>query len=330
MGRIRRILVAVKDPAARRLPGVVKAAQLARALRAELVLFHAISAPLYVDLDVSLLQSGLADIERTTRTACLARLERIARRLRRTGLEVRVSAEWDYPVYEAIVREALRCRADFVVAERHAGWHVGAGLLHLTDWELLRLSPAPVLLVKRPGRYRRPAVLAAVDPDHAYAKPVRLDQDILRTASVVTRALRGALHAVYAFAPLPVTASAYGALSQQEIARLAAASERAAARKLERATRSVPLPPSRRHLLGRHPADAIEQSARRTRSALVVMGAVARSGLKRLLIGNTAEKLLDRLRCDVLVVKPTGLAHRVRRARRGARYVNAQPAAAID
>ena len=50
MRPIRRILVAVKEPAARAAPPAVKKAmQLARALGARLELFHAITAPLYAD-----------------------------------------------------------------------------------------------------------------------------------------------------------------------------------------------------------------------------------------------------------------------------------------
>lgn len=37
---------------------------------------------------------------------------------------------------------------------------------------------------------------------------------------------------------------------------------------------------------------------------LIVMGAVARSGLSGLLIGSTAEKVIDRVDCSVLTVKP--------------------------
>jgi nucleotide-binding universal stress UspA family protein len=35
------------------------------------------------------------------------------------------------------------------------------------------------------------------------------------------------------------------------------------------------------------------------------MGAVARSRLRRLLVGSTAEAVMDRLACDVLAVKPS-------------------------
>jgi universal stress protein E len=52
------------------------------------------------------------------------------------------------------------------------------------------------------------------------------------------------------------------------------------------------------------------------------MGAIARSGLKRLLIGNTAERVLDRLACDVLVLKPKQLTKHIPPRRRGARYVS--------
>jgi universal stress protein E len=42
------------------------------------------------------------------------------------------------------------------------------------------------------------------------------------------------------------------------------------------------------------------------RADAVVMGAVSRSGLKGLFIGNTAEDVLDRLHCDLVIVKPKG------------------------
>jgi len=43
--------------------------------------------------------------------------------------------------------------------------------------------------------------------------------------------------------------------------------------------------------------------------------------LKRLLIGNTAESILDELRCDVLVVKPGHFKNRVPRAVQGPQFV---------
>ena len=44
--------------------------------------------------------------------------------------------------------------------------------------------------------------------------------------------------------------------------------------------------------------------AKRWQADALVMGAVSRSALKRLFIGNTAERVLDSVNCDVVVVKP--------------------------
>jgi len=42
----------------------------------------------------------------------------LAQRLRDTGLKVNATTEWDFPVYEAVVRQARRVSADLIVAER--------------------------------------------------------------------------------------------------------------------------------------------------------------------------------------------------------------------
>ena len=66
--------------------------------------------------------------------------------------------------------------------------------------------------------------------------------------------------------------------------------------------------PGRRsvHLLKGDPADVIAGFAKAGRVDLIVMGTVARTGIGGLLIGNTAETILQRVDCSVLAVKPAG------------------------
>src|SRR5688572_2909097 len=302
MPAIRRILVAIKDPQARSLPAVAKAAQLARALGAEMELFHAIDAPLYVG--GSGFSGDAKQLESYWRNQFLRQLDRAATRISGADLKVATAVEWDYPGYEAVIRRARQIRADLIVAERHAGRHVVPWLLHMTDWELLRLSPIPVLIVKSRRPYRRPVVLAAVDPSHAFAKPGRLDDEILRLGGAVTDAMHGTLRALHACAlPLPVgmppAAWTSGKMRAVDIrAEIEAEAMSQARPAFDRVLKSAGIPRSRRHLLARHPIDAIPDVARKTRSAIVVMGAVSRSGLKSVFIGNTAERVLDRLQCD--------------------------------
>lgn len=158
----------------------IKAGQLARALGARLELFHAISPwPYFCDYDVPRVE--LREIERKTRALILTQLEKIAAPLRRRRIEVTVAGEWDHPAYEAIIRRARHIKADLIVAGQHAGDHSVAGLLHLTDWELLRLAPVPVLLVKARESYRHPIVIAAIDNlncDVLIVKPAHFVSDV--------------------------------------------------------------------------------------------------------------------------------------------------------
>jgi len=317
MPAIQRILVAVKELQARSHPAALKAAQLARAWGAELHLFHSITAPLYEDV----YQGGqnVESLERDLPSQAVRRLESIADQLRKHSIKVTVSASWDHPTYEAIVRRALRIKANLIVVSRHAGHHTAPWMLRLTDWELVRLSPVPLLLVKNPHAYRHPAVLAAIDPTHAYAKPLQLDQEILRMSRAVSAGLRGTLHAVHAYPRMPSTA---GAMTASLFEKMQRQQLRAAQARLTHALRSIRVPAARQYLVASDPISAITQAARNSRSAIVVMGAVSRSGLKKLFIGNTAESILDELSCDMLVVKPAKFRNRVPLAARGARVIS--------
>jgi universal stress protein E len=323
MKPIRRILVAIKDPTARVLPAVNKAAQIAKGLDAQLTLFHDIATPLYAEA----LQGREIDVrawQREVQTARREQLEKLAARVRRHGIDVNVAADWDFPPYEAIIRKAQRLAADLVVVENHhgTGKHPARWLLAYTDWELLRLCPIPVLLVKNRRLYHRPRVLAAVDPAHAFAKPSNLDKQILRAGAQLVHALHGELHALHALAPpVPVVP----ALPDGPIIDVAAEREQyeaAARRQLARSVDGFDVQRSHVHLVEGRANEVIPRVARRERCAIVAMGAVSRSGLKRFFIGNTAESVMDAVTADVLVVKSPDFPMRVPRTGRGVQILS--------
>ena len=321
MHGIRRILAAVRDPGALVLPGVTKATHLARAFGAELELFHAIDAAAYVDMLGSNV-SGLHQLEDEARRDCLQRLERIAARARLHTPVVTVAAEWDYPAYEAIVRRAVRTGADLLVAECHPARHFAQALLRLADWELVRLCPIPVLLVKQARPYRRPVIVGAVDPGLAFGKSAMLDEQILRLGAQVADALHGTLHAVHAYgAPASVARALIATLSSATAEPDAVSAGLGLQSLITRSKVSL----AGCHLLGGEPCAAVEEVTRRLRADIVVAGAVARSGLERVLIGNTAEQLLRFLPCDLLILKPLEFVCRVPAAERGAQQISASP-----
>jgi universal stress protein E len=318
---IHRILVAIKDPRAKSHPSVEKAAAIAAPLDAEVRLFHAIDVPVYANLG-AVGELPLPQIELHERTVYLRLLEVIAEPLRRRGLSVSTAVEWDFPVHEAIIRGAAHFDASLIVVADHATVHHVPWLLRYTDWELLRASPVPVLLVKSPRPYRRPVILAALDPTHAFAKPAALDDEILHFSATLADALHGAVHAVHGYDPLPVDVPPALLRDSVELDKILAAGKLAVINSLRKVTAPMGISRARLHALGRHPTDAVLEVATKTGSQIVALGSLSRSGLDRLIIGNTAEALIDRLHCDILVVKPQAFRHKVPRASRGARVTS--------
>lgn len=301
----KRIVVAIADPDRRTSWALKKGAELARRSGARLELFHAYapSTALLSTFDAKATESIVRDALARRRT----RLEHLASALRRRGLQVHTAIGWDYPPHEAIARHVAKRKADLLVADSRRHGRLARWFLTNADWELIRHSPCPVWFTKSPTLRERPRVLAAVDPFHAREKPVRLDDRILRAAGRVVKMLRGKLLVCHAYMP-PVAYAAGGALGEPlalpiptaEIRRYEANVRKAVNRLAQRHR----VPASARLVETGDPRSVLPRLVRRTSSDLLVMGAVSRSGVKRLLIGSTAERVIDDVSCDLLIVKP--------------------------
>lgn len=305
----KRILVAVRDVTSVRAGTFAKAAALARASGGSVELFHPIVDPFALAAVPRTRVPPDADDPITAITVrARKRLERLLRSKSLAGIDASVHVEWDYPEHEAIVRRALKRRASLVVAAAKSRPAPARFLLGNADWELVRTCPCPLLLVKSDARWQKPAIVVATDPLHLHDKPAALDRRLLDEGKTLATLLGGTVHAFHAYLPpvaaIPITfgSSELAALSPEVEQRYHDEVRRAFARITERAG----IPPARRHLKHGDVPSTLDDVVRRTGARIVVMGAVSRSGLKRLFIGSTAEHLLDRLRCDIVIVKPRG------------------------
>lgn len=213
-------------------------------------------------------------------------LEITAARMRGRGISVRSSVRWDYPTHEGIVRQVLRHKPDLLIAGMTARDRSAWMKLTRTDFRLIETCPCPVLFMKTRRPYSDVVVAAAVDPELTHEKPSALDPAILEAACHLRDALRARL--------LMFHARAESQMGDDMSPHLAALAKR------------HDIPHQRVHVLRGHPAEALARFADREMADIVVMGAVARSRFRRALIGHTAERALDALDCDVLIVKPPG------------------------
>jgi universal stress protein E len=224
-----------------------------------------------------------------------AQLEELAAPLRKQGLKVSVDVVWDHPFEHAIVKKAAA--HDYWLVAKGTQHHnlIQRTLLTNIDWHLVRECPVALLLVKDRKLAAVPNVLAAVDPVNEHDKPAALDDRIFTFAADLARVLRGRLHVMHSYA------TPMGAELPPEFARVIANEHRGAMKKfLDRHAALA----GQSHLYEGLAHDCLQKAAAEHAADFVVMGAIARRGLKRLFIGSTAERVLDRLPCDLVIIKP--------------------------
>lgn len=305
MEEIRQIMCVI-DPTAAEQPAMQRGLWLAKACgaRVELFICHYNE---YLSggrmFDAPSLKRMRSEIMQETES----RLAEMAKPLGGTGMQVSTRAVWDHPLYEGIVRHAAAINADVVFKDTHHHSAVSRALLNNTDWNLIRTCASPLWLVKPRAIPDPPVLVAAVDPMNEHDKPAALDDQIIVLGKAIAQVVNGELHAFHTYDPrlaiATSTANAYMPVSlpfdemEEQMRDLHG-------KRFEEITAFHEIGADHAHLVCGLTHEELPLIAEKLDAAVVIMGAVARNALQRLFIGSTAERTLDHLPCDLLIVKP--------------------------
>jgi len=305
MHKIKRIL-SVVDPTTDTQRAVERAAWVAEKTGAELELFICYYNE-YLSGDRLFDSPSLEKAREEIVTGHKNNLEKIAAPLRDAGLTVNTSAVWDHPLHEGIVRHAAAIGADIVFKDTHHHSAVSRALLTNTDWNLIRTCAAPLWLVKPEEIADKPTFIAAIDPLNEHDKPAALDDEILILSKTLAKATGGEVRAFHSYDPriavATATANAYIPVSLpfDEI-------EKQMCEQHEKRFNEVigfhGIEKDKSHLVAGLTHEELPELSESLNADVVVMGAVSRNHWKRLFIGATAERTLEHLPCDLLIVKP--------------------------
>jgi nucleotide-binding universal stress UspA family protein len=174
---------------------------------------------------------------------------------------------------------------------------------------LMRKCPCPVWVVKE-GDERYDRVIAAVDPDQLDEQRNKLSVKIMDLATSLATLEQSELLVVHAWSLYGETIlrGGVGRIDREEIDRLAREAEAEHRDRLNTLLQKYELQDLRHRMLliKGEAARVIPELAKTKRADLIVMGTLSRSGVAGFLIGNTAEKILHKVDCSVLAVKPDG------------------------
>ena len=169
-----------------------------------------------------------------------------------------------------------------------------------TDWHLLRECAAPVLLVADRKWHATKPVVAAVDLSSKSRVDKQLNDAVIIAAKRYASSLNTKVFVVHAL-HIPTVLTDLDLIDEYSHVKEMKEELHPSVARLARAHN---LPVSAFKLKEGPVEKVITSESARLKAQLVVMGTVGRAGVKARIIGNTAEKVLSRLRTDVLAIKP--------------------------
>lgn len=278
------------------------AVQLARTHSARIVLVHSLLPPLSPTAAPEFVPLPTEVYEEERARAAQA-LEERAQEIRKSGAgSVETDLRLGSPV-SSLVDAIAHWKGDLLVAGTRGLTGFKRVLLGSTAAHLVRDAACPVLTV-HPGEARRHR------PIHRILVPTDFSDDAAfaletagRVVGPVTEHARVTLLHVYRMPhevvtpwPAPVLIEASRGIAEEALQRL---------EEIARPLRELGIETD---LLARegYPPEVIDEEARRIGADLIAMGTHGRSGLKRLLLGSTAERVLPAAPCPVLTVRCGG------------------------
>lgn len=207
-----------------------------------------------------------------------------------------------------IIREVIRNKHDMVIKTAQGKGGIKELLFGTTAMHLLRKCPCPVWLIK-PSRYQRfNRILLAMDWHQSTASCPKLNLNMMDIATSLAQEEQSELHIIHAWKLDYETRLRHELdLPIKKINRLARETKKMHARWLNELLGKYPVLSSlnhKVHLLKGDAKELVPRLANRKKIKLIIMGTLCRTGVMGLLIGNTAEKVLQQVDCSVLALKP--------------------------
>lgn len=220
-------------------------------------------------------------------------------------------------VFPQVIREVLRDGYDLVMKSAEENHGFKNRIFGTTDMHLLRKCPCPVWIMNPNEKIKYQRILAAVDiePTHGSEKISPLNRQILEMATSLAISEFSELHIIHAWtAPgeNSLKNKRYGIaqeevdewIEQHKIMHESWVNELLTTLGKIVSKETMQYLNPQVHIIKGKSHKVIPSLVSEKMVDLVVMGTVARTGISGLIIGNTAESVLNNIECSVMAVKP--------------------------
>ena len=228
-----------------------------------------------------------------------AAVDKLVTPYKEMGYRITTSVIQIHRLYEDIIKSARDYKADFVFKSVRQHAPLKRMFYTSTDWNLIRMCPTALLLVRDQGTVRGKPVIASVNIDDEDPEHQELNRIVLAQANALAEVLGAKVHLIYAYGPAVVMGDGADPMAYQ-----IAKDKHDAEFKKAKALASVNnVLASNTKLREGTPATIVTEYAEEISAGIIVLGTVARNGASGLFIGNTAESMLEKTHRDMFVIK---------------------------
>lgn len=290
-------ILATTDFSTTAAAGVEWAAEIAKSHQARIVLVHALAPPIPPAASPDFIAMP-PDFHQQYRDAAVQKLEAAAGRLRARGIETLTELGVG-PAAPTVIELAAKYSADLIVLGTRGLTGFRHLLLGSTAQHVVQKARCPVLAVHPDDAEKHRAIRTILVPTD-FSEGT---ESVLQAAGSILHPDKDArlvlLHAYH----LPVEFTALGTVPMTP--RLYADAADQAREKLEELAKPLRALGIRVETVARegYPPTVIEEEARAQQVDLIAMGTHGRSGLRHLLLGSTAERVVQHAPCPVLTVR---------------------------
>ncbi|AWK41963.1 universal stress protein UspE [Photorhabdus laumondii subsp. laumondii] len=222
------------------------------------------------------------------------------------GIDIEIKVVWHNRPYEAIIQEVITGNHDLLLKMTHKHDKLGSLIFTPLDWQLLRKCPCPVWMVKDQIWPDQGSVVVAVNLSNEESYHHELNLKLVKeTQELANQVMKNPeIHLVSAYPVAPLNIAIELPDFNPSVYNHALRGQHLIAMKELRQTFCID--EKYTHIHEGLPESVIPQMCDEMNAGIIVLGILGRTGLSAAFLGNTAEHVIDHLKCDILTIKPDG------------------------
>lgn len=230
-------------------------------------------------------------------------LDSLVQPIKEQGITVNTTVRWNKVYYKEILTFADEIKPDIVFKSAYSENMIKRLFITNSSWQLIRNCTYPLWLVQH-SDWDNNNICVALDPLHTSDKPAYLDNELISISQALSKALNISADYLHSYAAMPKP-QLFGGEQSEAYEQYFKGFVKEHTEAFEGLLSHYPeITKDHQFLLEGFAEEVIPNFIKQHNISLMIMGAVARGSLDNLLIGHTAERVLESIECDLLVIHP--------------------------